>query len=210
MKDILINNPNIGRDAQFAKRLDFLLRGKFKKSALWIKGVESFSNISYNVAGRPVNSKQHNLLQAFTQYSIFLADYVNLVLFNNELAEQRKSGPYDIFFHLTVDVEEYKAKVHIYLDSDIFGLIAGSKYINLINIIRASFPIFSKIGFEVELKLFSIQENSNRQKYSTKHYSRPEKQHKPLPVEEEYSSFDEDFPPEEGEEDSFVYETEDE
>lgn len=166
MKDILINNPEIKRDTQFTDRLEFILKNKFKRSSLWIKGVEILTDIQYKMTDRPFTIRQKNISQAFLNYTVFLADYINLVLFNNELAEERKSGPYDIFFSLTIDSKSSKAKVHIYLDSDIFGLIAGSRYINLINLIRASFPIFSKIGFEVELKLFSLQEETNRPRHN--------------------------------------------
>jgi len=188
MKDILINNPDISRDNSFSERLEGILKNKFKRSALWIKGAEVFSDIQYKIGNRPATATYNNIFQSFLNYTVFLAEYTNLVLFNNELAEERKSGPYDIFFNLTIDSQGSKAKIHIYLDSDIFGLIAGSRYINLINLIRASFPIFSKLGFEIELKLFSLQEENAR----PRHNKYREYKKKDYPVEEETSSFSED------------------
>jgi hypothetical protein len=179
MKDILINNPQISRDLNFSNRLEFLLKNKFKRSSLWIKGVEVFSDIKYNTAARPSNARLNSAAQAFTHYSLFVAEYINLILYNNTLAEERKSGPYDIFFSINLDAEGRKTKLHIYLDSDIFGLIAGAKYCNLISLIRASFPIFSKIGFEVEVKLFSLQEKQKEPRYQNK--GRPRIKEEDLP-----------------------------
>lgn len=192
MKDILINNPEIRRDTQFTDRLEYILKNKFKRSSLWIKGVEILTDIQYKMTDRPFTIRQKNISQAFLNYTIFLADYVNLVLFNNELAEERKSGPYNIFFSLTIDSRGSKAKVHIYLDSDIFGLIAGSRYINLINLIRASFPIFSKIGFEVELKLFSLQEETNKPRHNKYRNTSPKNKEEEEEEEPEADSFAED------------------
>jgi len=151
MKNILINNPKITRDTQGTEYLFDLLKDCFEDTALNPTGVEVFSDMEKGV-------DKGDILANLYKYVVFIGDYFDLILGNNETANRRKKSPFDLFVHVTVDVENKKAKIHIYLDGSIFGLVAGSGYANIVSLIRTSFPFYSKIGYEVELKLFSLKE----------------------------------------------------
>lgn len=159
MKNIFINNPKIVRDEESSEKLKKLFENRFGYSAFYIEGTEVFSDIGYDEFKNVISRKQEKTMDALIQYSAFIGEYINQILFENETAEKRKSSPYSIFVSLTVDFQYSKARIHFYLDGDIFGLVAGSGYSNITSFIRTSFPIFSKIGADVEVKLFSLSEN---------------------------------------------------
>ena len=162
MKNICINNPKITRDPAFSQQMSEALREQYDDSVLTLKGVEVFSDAIYPSK----EPRQDKISQVFIQYTAFIREYLDLILFDNEIAEQRKQSPYSFFVSLTVDFQNSKAKLHFYLDGDIFGLVAGSGYVNIVNFIRTSFPIFSKISTDVELKLFSFSEDSMHSDFS--------------------------------------------
>lgn len=156
MKNIFINNKNISRDSNASQEILENLEDHFTHSALNITGVEVFSDLKYDTHGNLLSDKQIKMFQALNEYSLFIGQYLKLILSDNELAEGRSPSPYDVYVSLTLDAAGHKAKMHFYLDGEIFGLVAGSGYINIVNFIRASFPIFNKIGVDIEFKLFPI------------------------------------------------------
>lgn len=163
MKNIFINNPKITRDEISSQKMFQYLKNKFEKnSALFVEGAEVFSDMSH----LKEDIEQEKDLNVLIQYSAFIGDYLNLILFENDIAEKKKPSPYSIFSHLTIDFKFSKAKLYFYIDESIFGLIAGSGYSNIVNLIRTSFPIFNKIGADVEVKFFSLSDKYNREGFS--------------------------------------------
>ena len=89
-------------------------------------------------------------------------DYFDMILNNNAFSEQRKLGPYETFTSITLDTENRKAKFYFHLDGDIFGVVVGAQYINISSLIKASFPVFSKIGMDIEVKVFPLGNTERR------------------------------------------------
>lgn len=161
MKNIFINNPKIVRNPDISQRLTSALQDRFQDSVLWTTGAEVFSDAKIE---NTTFAQQNKKIDALISYTVFIGEYLDQILSDNDVAEARKPSPYDIFVSLTIDLQYSKAKLHFYLDGDIFGLVAGTGYANLVNFIRISFPIYSKIGLDVEMKLFSLSVKDTAQK----------------------------------------------
>lgn len=150
MKNIFINNARIDRNHDEEDKLLERLRFRFGSSVISPTGVEVFSD-----------AEPRRLGAAVYDYIEFITEYFRLILSDNEVAEARKESPYALFVSLTLDTFSKKVRLHIYLDEAIFGLVAGSGYMNIVSLIRTSFPFYSKIGAEVELKLFSLEDSDS-------------------------------------------------
>lgn len=158
MKNIFINNPKITRDQDTTYKLQQALQQKFRNSAFHIEGAEVFSDIQYN----NLSDRQEKTLNSILQYVLFVAEYINQILYDNETAERRKASPYALFISIIIDFKNLKSKIHFYLDGNILGLVAGSGYSNISSLIKTSFPIYSKMGADVEFKLFPLNTNTNQ------------------------------------------------
>ena len=152
MKNILINNPKVTRDSITTSYFQECLQDRFFESSLDTKSCEFLSDIPENA-----NSQQVLIIEAITQYSMWILGYFDIILKDNDLAKSRKEPKYSTFTSITADVANLKARIHFYLDGDVFGLVVGSGYVNIASLIKASFPIFSKIGMDVEVKIFPLE-----------------------------------------------------
>lgn len=152
MKNILISNPKVTRDTNSTTYLQECLRDRFFESSLDTKSCEFLSDIP-----EEANSQQLLVIEAIAQYSLWILGYFDIILRDNDLAKARKAPPYNTFTSITADSANRKARIHFYLDGEIFGLVVGSGYVNIASLIKASFPIFSKIGMDVEVKIFPLE-----------------------------------------------------
>lgn len=88
--------------------------------------------------------------------AVFVFLYIASVLKNNDMAKQHKNAPYDTFLKQKVDFEHKICQSYFYVDDSIFGVIVGSKFGNVIKLVEASFPIMSKLPYDIELRFFPI------------------------------------------------------
>ncbi len=152
MKNILINNPKVTRDFSSTSYLQDCLINRFFESSLDTKSCEFMSDIP-----EEASESQILIIESVSQYCLWILGYFDIILRDNDLAKSRKDPKYPAFTSITVDSENRKARIHFYLDGDVFGLVVGSGYVNIASLIKASFPIFSKIGMDVEVKIFPLE-----------------------------------------------------
>lgn len=153
MKNILINNPKVIRDEKRSEAILQSLRERFDPLSIVPEGFELISDV-------PVLPTEMQIcaIETIHEYVTWVLSYFNMILHNNVAADEKKKGPYGTFTSITLDTQNSKGKFYFYLDGDIFGLVVGSSYVNITSIIKASFPIFSKLDMDVEVKLFSLSE----------------------------------------------------
>lgn len=153
MKNLLINNPKVCRDESSLLYLQDWIKDRFFESSLNTENCcEFLSDLPTEIT-----PKQSIILEAIAQYCLWILGYFDIILKDNDLAKTRKIAPYSIFTSVTLDYENKKSRIHFYLDGEVFGLVVGSGYVNIASLIKASFPIFSKIGLDVEVKIYPLE-----------------------------------------------------
>lgn len=155
MKNLCIDNKNMNRNDGLGEFFGLKVEGICKNSVMHYSGCEVFSDsVGTSTANIPV-------VKSIQDYVGFITSYIRNVLDNNPAALERKKPPYNLFVSLHLDTCGRQSKLYFYVDGDVFGLLVGAGHVNIGNLIKASFPIFSKTGYDIEVKVFSTF-NKNR------------------------------------------------
>ena len=93
---------------------------------------------------------------------VFLFVYIGSVLKNNEMAGRKKQVPYDVNLVERVDFKQKLCQLYIYVDDAVFGIVVGQKFNNIIKLVGASFPIMSKLPYDIEIRLFPMSQFPSR------------------------------------------------
>lgn len=119
-----------------------------------------FYNLDINLLVNPTGSENDQIedqygrqqIPSITEYTTYILIYVYNILYNNTTARRFKNSPYDMGLDIKIDFIEQKFQLHLYVDDTIFGLIVGSKFISVRNLIPSILPIQKKIGFKHDLR----------------------------------------------------------
>lgn len=154
MKNIFINNPKMTRSDSLIKFFNSRLSPQYQDSVIDYKGCEVFSDFTSEVSK---SGKDKDFFESLSSYFQFVLDYAYNIFVNNNMVLERKEPPYEAKIQCFLDVAGKQGKLYFYFDGDIFGLLVGSSHVNIGNLIKTSFPIFSKLGMEIEIKVFSTK-----------------------------------------------------
>lgn len=91
----------------------------------------------------------------------FVVCYVFNILLNNKAAKSRKSNPYDVNLVQKISFLENKFQFYIFLDDAIFGLVVGTKFGNVLNLIQCLFPMIAKTDYLNEVRFFPISRQTS-------------------------------------------------
>ncbi|MFA5071049.1 MAG: hypothetical protein WC511_01610 [Candidatus Pacearchaeota archaeon] len=155
MKHILINNPNVVRSENIGTHLLEDLKKSFEKKSIELEGLEFCTDIS-----NPMTDDQEIILETVKDYIYWVQLYFSMILHKNETAIEKKQGNFKTFVSAHIDTQNRKGKLYFYLSGEVFGLVVGSSYSNITALIKSSFPIFSKMDLDIEIKIFSLQDET--------------------------------------------------
>lgn len=125
----------------------------FSKGFLHVS-VDLLSDINTEIEDMSVDSDM--AFDNIKHLTNFIVLYVFNILLNNKAAEDRKKSPYDVKLVQKVSFNEKKFQLYLFLDDAIFGLVVGSKFGNVLNLIQCLFPLIAKTDFLNEVRFFPI------------------------------------------------------
>jgi len=148
----------LGEDIKFKSQLEELIQNTPNISDFFaFKDIQILSNIHQC---KTIPAKHTIDAENVHNFTNLLLVYVWNILNNNNAAQIRKKPPYELLIKSMVCFKTKQFQLYMFVDDAIFGLVVGTKFKNVTNLIQTLFPISAKMDFSNEIRFFPCSRES--------------------------------------------------